>query len=559
MFLNLLLALTLTLSPNGKADRTDEIMAQLNKLDKAGGGELELKSGDYHFFSSHAKKLRFFVSNHDQPGERPIFLPLEGLKNLKITANGDGANFIFHGLGTAILLDHTENIQIKGVTIKWEKPYYLHATIKSIDSDGLPTVEFAKRDCVKFHNGRVMSIGDDGNTFYMNGAIIFDGKTHEVVAGTGDIGFGGQAESIRNSLGYRLKLNVKSISPRIKVGDVIAMRPYYRPYPVVCLNHARNSVFRDFVFTDGFGMGILAQMSENIALLGGGTYPLDPNECASGVIDATHFSNCRGKILIEDSRFEGMMDDALNVHSTSLGIVERIDERTIKCRFMHHQAIGLDLFHVGDDIRFIAGKTLENGPKIKLKSVDVINAYEVVLSFVDFIPERYQVGDAIENASYHPSVAFRRNKVGNNRARGILLTTPKKVVVEDNLFDHVSGTAILMPGDAQGWYESGACRDVTIRGNKFINCLTSRYQFCDGVIALYPMVREPQNQHARYHRNITIEDNKFESFDVPLLFAISCENLVWKDNDIKPNSDYHSWGRGRFVTNYCENVKIEDK
>lgn len=558
MYLSLLLALVVSLCPNGKEDRTADVMAAIVKLNNSGGGELKLEAGDYHFYSTHAKKAYFHVSNHDQPKERPIFLPLENMKNVKITGEGEGVNFVFHGMGTALLLDHTERVEVKNVTIKWDTPYYLHAKINAIDSVGRPTVSLADRDCVRFHNGRLCSVGSDW-TNYMNGAIIFDGETHEVVAGTGDVGFDGRAESILDSAEYRLELDVRRISPRIKVGDVIVMRPYYRPHPVVCLNHAKDTVLRDFVFTDGFGMGILAQMSENVALLGGGTYPLEFGECASGTIDATHFSNCRGEIRIENCRFEGMMDDALNVHSTSLGITERVDSKTIKCQFMHHQAIGLDLFAKGDEIRFIAGKTLENGPKLKLAAVKALNDYEVLLTFEDEVPDCYQVGDAIENASYHPSVVFRGNKVGNNRARGILLTTPEKVTVEENLFDHVSGTAILLAGDAQGWYESGACRDVTIRKNRFVDCLTSRYQFCDGVIALVPIVKDPGRQVERYHQCLTIEDNIFESFDVPLLFAISGKNIHWRNNKVLTNERYPGWGRGRFLAYFCEDVKIDEK
>lgn len=557
MLVNLLLAMTLTLNPNGLEDRTSEVMTAIADLNNAGGGTLRLGEGEYHFFSSHAKKLSFHISNHDQPRERPIFLPLEGMKNLKIVADGKGASFVFHGMGSAMLLDHTDNITMKRVTIKWDRPYYLHATIDSFDSLGRPFVTFAKRDCVTLRNGYLTAIGHDWST-RVNGAILFDGKTHEVVAGTGDIWLNGKAESIEDSTQYRLDINLKKVSARAKVGDVLALRSYYRPHPVICLNHAKNTTLEDCVITDGFGMGILAQMSENVKLIGGGTYPLDPAECASGLIDANHFSNCRGEIVVSGGRYEGMMDDALNVHSTSLGITERIDDKTIKCRFMHGQAIGLDLFAAGDEIRFIAGKTLENGAVLKLAAVKTLNNREVILSFAEKIPACYQVGDAIENASYYPSVVFARNKVGNNRARGILLTTPEKVVVEDNLFDHVSGTAILLAGDAQGWYESGACHDVTIRNNRFIDCLTSRYQFCDGVIALYPMVKDLDAQLDRYHKNVTIENNVFDSFDVPLLFALSAENLTWRKNKVVPNRHYPGWGCGRIVPYYCDNLNIGD-
>ena len=82
---------------------------------------------------------------------------------------------------------------------------------------------------------------------------------------------------------------------------------------------------------------------------------------------------------------------------------------------------------------------------------------------------KYKIGtqDAygIENLTWTPQVRFAGNTVRNNRARGALFSTPRRTVAEDNLFDHTSGTAILLCGDCNGWYETGACRDVLIRRN----------------------------------------------------------------------------------------------
>ena len=79
----------------------------------------------------------------------------------------------------------------------------------------------------------------------------------------------------------------------------------------------------------------------------------------------------------------------------------------------------------------------------------------------------------IENLEWTPEVYFADNVIRNNRARGSLFSTPKKTVVEKNVFDHTSGTAILLCGDCNGWFETGACHDVQIRNNKFINALTN--------------------------------------------------------------------------------------
>ena len=47
---------------------------------------------------------------------------------------------------------------------------------------------------------------------------------------------------------------------------------------------------------------------------------------------------------------------------------------------------------------------------------------------------RLTVGDGLENMSWYPELIFRNNVVRNNRARSILVSTPRKVVVEGNTF-----------------------------------------------------------------------------------------------------------------------------
>ena len=121
----------------------------------------------------------------------------------------------------------------------------------------------------------------------------------------------------------------------------------------------------------------------------------------------------------------------------------------------------------------------------------------------------------IENLTWTPEVVFSNNIIRNNRARGALFSTPKKVICEDNTFDHTHGTAILLCGDCNGWYETGACKEVIIRNNKFINSLTAQYQFTNAIISIYPEIPNLEEQEKFFHSGIVIEGNTFETFDRP--------------------------------------------
>ena len=96
---------------------------------------------------------------------------------------------------------------------------------------------------------------------------------------------------------------------------------------------------------------------------------------------------------------------------------------------------------------------------------------------------------------------------------------PGKVIIENNVFES-SGSAILIAGDANAWYESGAVRDVLIRNNDFrYPCNSSIYQFCEAVISIDPEIPTSEQKYP-YHRNIRIMDNTFHLFDYPILRTV---------------------------------------
>lgn len=134
------------------------------------------------------------------------------------------------------------------------------------------------------------------------------------------------------------------------------------------------------------------------------------------------------------------------------------------------------------------------------KSFTRLNEREFILETEKPFSRTIQAGMALENLTWTPDVEIRNCRFLSNRARGLLISTPGKVVVENNFFAS-SGSAILIAGDANYWYESGAVRDLLIRGNRFdASCLTSEYQFTEAVISILPEIPEPDPSRP-FHRN----------------------------------------------------------
>ncbi|MGL5912681.1 MAG: right-handed parallel beta-helix repeat-containing protein, partial [Bacteroidales bacterium] len=229
---------------------------------------------------------------------------------------------------------------------------------------------------------------------------------------------------------------------------------------------------------------------------------------------------------------------------------------------------------IGDSVQFVNANTMELFDAMNV--IDAITPYdkatimgakEYKISFkkplINEIDTKLTIG--IENLEWTPELIFSNNTIRNNRARGALFSTPKRTIVENNIFDHTSGTAILLCGDCNGWFETGACRDVIIRGNLFKNALTNLFQFTNAIISIYPEIPNLSAQKKYFHggiahKGVVIENNIFETFDRPILYAKSLDGLIFTKNTIKQNKDFtpFHWNKSRFLFERVVNVKIED-
>ena len=138
------------------------------------------------------------------------------------------------------------------------------------------------------------------------------------------------------------------------------------------------------------------------------------------------------------------------------------------------------------------------------------------------------------------------------------MTTPKKVEIKHNIFES-AGSAILIAGDANYWYELGCCKDVTISENVFEDCcLTSYYQFCEGIISICPEIIKP-NLEKPFHHNIKIHNNIFKVTGNPILYGLSTDHLSFTDNTIVKSNVYKPWHsrKEEFELEFCSNVVIE--
>lgn len=561
--------------PGTGEDMTAEVANAIATIKAERGGKpavLLFEGGEYDFYPDSANVREYYVSNHDQDNPKRVAVVLEGVKNLTLSAMKRGmdsrrADFFMNGRMLPVAMIGCENCKLDFIGIDTRSPQITQVEIVENDTvAGFITYRIAPYARYRISDGRLVTYGSNWE-FTPQAGIAFDGKTRHLVYRTSDIGVGvyGVTE-VEPGL-----VRAPWRDARLVPGTFVAMRSYARPTPGIFVSECRNISFEAVSVYYAEGMGLLAQASEDITLERFRVTRRDNSRYFTTQADATHFSGCKGLIKSANGLYEGMMDDAINVHGTYLRVTRRLDDYTLVGRYMHGQAYGFYWGGAGDSVQFVRSDVMEitEGNRIaEISPYDksgLAGCKEFRIKFENALPQDIANGSyGIENLEWTPEVIFSGNVIRNNRARGALFSTPKTTLVEKNFFDHTSGTAILLCGDCNGWFETGACRDVIIRDNRFVNALTNMFQFTNGIISIYPEIPDLASQERYFHggngKGVVIENNLFETFDAPVVYAKSLDGLVFRGNRVVQNNDFEPfhWNRHRFLLDRVANVTIED-
>lgn len=519
--------------------------------------ELVLAPGRYDFYPSSAQKRPFPMSNSDEEGERRISLLLEDMR--RVTIDGRGAELVFHGQLTPLALYRCREILIRGVSIDFAVPLSAEGTViraceafadLAIDAELFPH---------GVSQGKLLFQGEGWEEpVWQAGHMEFDPEHDTVAYGRGDRFPATWQEQLPDGA-VRFRGDFSAGMP--KVGNVVVLRHSRRLHCGIFVNECEDAALEDVSLHASGGLGILCQFSENLRFTRVSVVPnrKKGRRFVCGHDDGIHLSNNRGEIIIEDCRFLGLMDDPVNLHGTSARIETVEEPRTIIGRFVHPQSKGFPRWaEPGQAIAFVRSASLERVGHGTVKDYRLITRETFVLTLEESVPSDVRPGDAMENGSNTASLLCRRNHFGGCRARGLLVCTPKPVLVEENRFDS-SGAAILIAGDAGDWYECGGCRDVTIRGNTFSEaCLTSDYEGGDAVISIHPNLTRPLRE-APYHRRIRVEDNVFYTAGDPVLYAKSASEITFRGNRILFSRRYppRKSGNTLFAFDHCTDVTLE--
>jgi len=540
------------------------VTASINELiDELGDKPVSIvfPKGRYDFFPDSNYLKPYFETNTTDINPKKLAICIENKKN--ITIDAQGSDFIYHGHMQPFTLDNSEGIIIKNVNIDWEHPLTAESEIIEADSKHiLMKIDVAQFPYSVQENGLTFAADDWTAKWRLSGGsnLIEFSTDHIIPAFTGDHGsVRGDLKNVKYSASAPGLVLMEGDFLKIpKVGNFWILRHSARDHAGMFIFHSKDIKLENINVYHTSGLGILSQYSENIELQNVNSIP-NPlkNRYLSGHDDGLHFMGCKGELIINECDAQGLMDDPINIHGTYVPVLERLSDNTIKCSYAHSMSMGLIWAQKGDSVGFTPKKDMITMDYGIVSKFEILDKNIFILEFQDAIPEYISSDYSLENLSWTPNVTITNCFVGSNRARGYLISTPGKVLIENNIFE-TSGSAILIAGDANYWYESGAVTDLTIRNNEFRTpCNSSSYQFCNAIISIYPEIPEVDSLHP-FHKNITIENNTFNPADYPIIYAKSVDGLSFVNNTITRSYDYEPWHfqKYNFLFEACRNVRI---
>ncbi|MDO8952876.1 MAG: right-handed parallel beta-helix repeat-containing protein [Draconibacterium sp.] len=523
--------------------------------------KLVFTRGEYHFYPEYANHRDYFESNTTDVNPRKCAFLFENMNDIII--EGNGSNLIFHEQMQPFTFDNCRNIILRNVNIDWEQPLIAQAQILQVKENSIRVSINLKESPFRIEEGKLFFGTTRENLQPWKSTMEFDRDGRFVVPQTGDwgcLGRGWENYLAENILPGIIEIHFPALR-KPAVGNFLVMRHAERIHSGIFIQNSKNIRIENVNLYHATGLGILAQFSEDLTF---DRYRAIPNKAKNryfgGGDDGIQISNCKGLITITDCEFAGLMDDPVNVHGTSVQVVDVMGSKQLKCRFMHHQSIGLNWGHRGDMVSFIENSVMKSLGTGEVTSFKLIDDETFLITFKSDIPKQLEVGDALENLTWSPDLLVTNSHFKSCRARGLLVSTPGKVVIENNIFES-SGSAILIAGDANNWFESGAVTDVLIKNNVFTElCNTSSYQFCEGIISVYPEIPVLNEKTPQFHKNIRIENNQFHPFDFPVLFARSVDGISFSNNTITRSTRFEPYHHRKYTFSFeaSKNVTISN-
>ncbi len=509
----------------------DDIALYLNLLLSKEQEDLYItfEKDEYEFHSKYAYEAFCYITNNDY-SLKQIAFPLVGKKN--ITIDGGGATFMMTGHMLPFFVINSENITLKNFTIDYKRAMFSQGTVVEAN-DAAVTLAIDKTEFpYEIKNGIIHFTGEDYCENYLHGFLAYD----PVRRGPADFAIDTftrglvAAEEIAEGV-VRFDVPFDQVPAK---GALITIKHERRFAPAIAIDHSKELHLSDITVHQAGTMAVVCQFCHNVTLDAFNVASnRNTNRVVSANADATHFVGCTGLVSVSNCLFESQLDDALNVHGNYLVVDKVVSNRSVLIQIGHFQQVGIFGMEEGGTIGILEEKSMLTCAKLTLASKEIINKEYALLTFVEEFAFDPNTTYCVEDVDSYPELLFQNNVVQSNRARGILVATTKKAVIENNRFI-TEGSAIKISTDVDFWYESGAVENVIIRNNYLER--RNYKNWGKGVIDIDSQM-ETFVDGVYYNKRIEISNNTIVLDHSPIVYGYNVETLVLQDNKIMGQED----------------------
>ena len=426
-----------------------------------------------------------------------------------VTIDGNGATLVGGDIAILFIFRDSRNITVRNLTIDWDPLPHTSGRVEHLIPEEhafdlsplFPAQPPAGRivQAILAYNPARRRLADRGSDVYQTQGERDDHPTQLTPEGY-------------------LRIYHRTDAPLPAIGSHVVVRHQVYGYNAFIFNDCRNVLLEDVTIHAVPGMGVTGSDCRDITLRRLKVVPADGG-WMSATADATHFNGCRGQVMVEDSEFAGMGDDAINIHAMYGLATARIDAHTL--------AVGRGRMHsYYDTVRGIwaapqAGDILEysggDEPLLAQGQMRVAEAWQdnaqqrTIIRFAEALPDEVGENTVLSNITTTPSVRIRRCHVHSNRARGMLLQS-RDVLLEDCLFEDISGAGLQICTDAAEWWESLGSRDVTVQ-----RCIFRRCNFGaarrEAALDIFADLAVGRQAAPGVHQRLRLLDNAFDEND----------------------------------------------
>ncbi|POH72996.1 hypothetical protein CVS27_12570 [Arthrobacter glacialis] len=486
--------------------------------------------GVYSMYPENAPKRELYVSNtvgaDPNYKTKSIGLLIEDMED--VIVEGMGSQLTFHGSQTEFANIRSTDVTIQNLDTDW----YAAGTLD------LPVVGSGVADGFGYRDIQVpvgVNVAINGATATFNGenspATGLPYWTHAPSGATGghnqtrDLATG---QTLRT--GVQLWNNSRAVTDlgngvyRVSynnaadpggTGKAYEIRKTTRDTPGGLIWESQRTALKNMKLHYLHGFGIVGQFSKDVAL-DAITLRTDfgTGRQTAAFADFIQMSGIAGKVQITNSLFDNPHDDPINIHGTYVE-VKAVDRaaKTVTLQYMHNETAGFPQFYAGDELRFVKKATMlpEGATTFKVASVDgptgkdsTKNLTQMTVTLDGELPTNLAASQFVaENLTYTPEVYIAGNTFQSVPTRGILVTTPREVLIERNVFDQMGMASIYISADAASWYESSGVDNVNIRNNVFDRPST-------GSATIFVDPTNSQSEAGKaVHHGINIAGNRF--------------------------------------------------